>query len=224
MEYQEEDYLMLSGVQHFAFCRRQWALIHLEQVWKENLLTTQGDLMHDRAHDEEIREHRGNTIIVRGLHVHSRCLGLVGICDVVEFQKSKEGHPLNGEQGLWKPIPIEYKRGRSKIKNEDRLQLAAQAVCLEEMFCIDIPTAFLYYGETKSRERVELTKELRDELFNSVKEMHDLYSRRHTPRVKPFSGCRSCSLAEICLPRMPKPDSVQAYIERFVGEENETTA
>lgn len=218
MEYREEDYLQLAGVQHFVFCRRQWALIHIEQLWQENLLTTLGNIMHERAHDEEIREHRGDTIIVRGLKVHSAKLGLSGICDVVEFHKNAEGHPLSGEQGLWVPVPVEYKRGKSKIKNEDRVQLCAQAMCLEEMFSVDIPLAYLFYGETKSRETVDLTGSLRSEVTAAVQEMHQLFEKKYTPRVKPFSGCRSCSLAEICIPRLPKQDSVEGYIKKAIEE------
>ena len=144
--YGEEEFLALSGIQHFAFCRRQWALIHLEQAWVDNVLTAEGDLMHCRAHDEGLREHRGNVIVVRGLAVHSRALGLSGKCDVVEFHRDGEGHPLAGEDGLWRGVPVEYKRGRSKTGDADRLQLAAQALCLEEMLGCDVPAGFLFYG------------------------------------------------------------------------------
>lgn len=218
MEYPEEEFLQLSGIQHFAFCRRQWALIHIEQVWEENILTMQGNIMHERAHDEEIREHRGDLIVVRGLRIHSRKLGLSGICDVVEFRRNEKGHPLSGEDGLWIPVPVEYKRGRSKVKDEDRLQLCAQAVCLEEMFNVDLSIGYLFYGETKSREKVELNSALREEVSSLAREMHQLFERKHTPRVKTFAGCRSCSLKEICIPRLPKQDSVKNYINRALEE------
>lgn len=218
MEYSEEDFLQLSGVQHFAFCKRQWALIHIEQAWNDNLLTTQGNIMHERAHDEEIREHRGDTLIVRGLKVHSRKLGLSGICDVVEFHRSEQGHPLYGEMGLWNPVPVEYKRGKSKTNDEDRLQLCSQAICLEEMLSVDIPLGFLFYGETKSRERVDLDTFLREKVVSIVHEMHQLYEKKHTPKAKVFSGCNSCSLAEICVPRLFKRNSVDQYIARALKE------
>ena len=153
--YDEDEFLALSGIQHFAFCRRQWALIHLEQAWADNVLTAEGDLMHRRAHDDELRERRGDILVVRGLAVHSRALGLAGTCDVVEFHKDESGHPLAGEDGLWRPVPVEYKRGHSKAGDADRLQLAAQALCLEEMLGCDVLAGFLFYGETKVRERVE---------------------------------------------------------------------
>lgn len=208
--YQEDDFLNLSGIQHYCFCRRQWGLIHIEMAWQENLLTTEGHIMHERAHNETLRERRGDTIIVRGLTVHSDTLGIVGQCDVVEFHKSSSGHPLYKENGYWSELPIEYKHGKSKLLNEDRLQLCAQAMCLEEMFGSSIPYACLYYGKTKSRERVELSESLRNEVRTDFVEMHDLYARHRIPKTKYFSGCKSCSLKDLCL---PKVKSVEAYIE-----------
>ena len=107
MTYSSEDLLPLSGLQHFAFCRRQWALIHLEQQWKENLRTVEGNLLHRRSHDEAARERRGDTLILRGLQVVSHQLGLSGQCDVVEFYADPAGVPLQGADGLWVPYPVE---------------------------------------------------------------------------------------------------------------------
>ena len=123
-----EDLLPLSGLQHFAFCRRQWALIHLEQQWQENLRTVEGGLLHRRAHDEAARERRGDTLILRGLQVVSHQLGLSGQCDVVEFHATPKGVPLQGEEGLWQPYPVGYKRGKPKSHQADELQLCAQAM------------------------------------------------------------------------------------------------
>lgn len=125
MDYKEEDYLQLSGIQHFLFCRRQWALIHLEQQWAENYRTTDGALMHQRAHNTQERTRRGDVLTVRGMYLHSRRLGISGQCDVVEFRKSPEGVSLFGEEGLWNPYPVEYKRGRDKPNEMDRAQLCA---------------------------------------------------------------------------------------------------
>ena len=194
--FDEDRYLALSGIQHFAFCRRQWALIHIEQIWAENLLTVQGSLMHERAHDEAVRERRGSVLTVRGLSVHSRRLGIWGKCDVVEFHVDPKGHPLTGEDGLWRTVPVEYKRGSSKSIDADRLQLCAQAICLEDMFAEDIETGYLFYGKTRSRERVDMTNSLRSEVAKSFSEMHRLYERRYVPRVRPFAACKSCSLAD----------------------------
>lgn len=140
--YSDEELLALSGIQHFAFCRRQWALIHIERRWQENYLTASGQMMHQRAHDEEIRERRGTLLIVRGLFVRSSELGLSGVCDIVEFHQDEQGVPLFGEDGAWMPVPVEYKRGKSKSGECDRLQVCAQAMCLEEMLGCDIASGF----------------------------------------------------------------------------------
>lgn len=136
--YSEADWLALSGIQHFSFCKRQWALIHIEQLWSENYLTTAGHLEHERAHDYAASESRGDMLIMRDLRVYSRALGITGACDVVEFHKSNDGVPLHGRDGLWLPYPIEYKHGKSKTIDADRLQLCAEAMCLEEMLACDI--------------------------------------------------------------------------------------
>ena len=213
-----EDYLALSGIQHFAFCRRQWALIHIEQLWNENLLTVEGSLMHARAHDREIRERRGETITVRGLYVCSHMLGLSGVCDVVEFHADGSGHPICGEDGLWLPYPVEYKRGRSKACDADRLQLCGQAICLEEMFGRDIAEGALYYGETRSREIVSFSAGLREQVFSMSREMQALYQRRHTPKARETRACRSCSLWEICQPKAVAGSSVRSYVESHLKE------
>ena len=118
----EQDYLMLSGIQHFIFCRRQWALIHIEQQWAENEQTIDGRLMHRRAHDEESVEKRGDQIITRGMRVVSHRLGVSGICDVVEFHKSEDGIAIQSWPGYWKPYPIEYKKGTPKDHDADELR------------------------------------------------------------------------------------------------------
>lgn len=216
--YEESEYLALSGIQHFAFCRRQWALIQIEQQWEENLLTVQGNLMHERAHDECVRERRGTLLTVRGMAVHSRNLGLMGKCDVVEFRLCEDGVSLAGEVGLWSPIPVEYKRGKAKVCDADRLQLCAQAMCLEEMLVCDIPAAFLYYGTTRARERVLLGDDLRARVSSLAYDMHHHFERRHTPEPKPKTACRSCSLKDRCLPSLAKRETVAAYVARRLRE------
>lgn len=109
MEKQEK--LTLSGLQHFAFCRRQWALIFIEQQWEENIRTAEGNAMHQCAHDETQLERRGDVLIIRGLRVSSEWLNVSGVCDVVEFHQSEQGVPLYGQDGKWMPYPVEYKRG-----------------------------------------------------------------------------------------------------------------
>ena len=159
--YKEEDYLQLSGIQHFAFCRRQWALAYIELQWDENVRTVEGKLLHEKAHDPTNAEKRGDLIISRGMPVYSRELGISGECDVVEFHRSQDGITLFGRDGLYEVIPIEYKRGKPKENDVDILQLMAQALCLEEMLCCQISFGYLYYGETRHRKIVEFTEEIR---------------------------------------------------------------
>ena len=212
MEYNENDFLALSGLQHFAFCRRQWALIHIEQQWAENLRTTEGHLMHERAHDEALRERRGDTLILRGVRIRSASLGVSGQCDILEFHTDPEGVVLSGEDGTWLPFPVEYKRGSPKAADADRLQLCAQAMCLEEMLCCPIEEGALFYGETRRRELVRFTPELRGEVQRDLSEMHALYARGHTPAVKPTKSCNACSLKDLCLPQILRGKSVKSYL------------
>ena len=211
-EYREEDFLQLAGLQHFTFCRRQWALIHIEQQWEENVLTVKGNLFHEKVHDGYSSEKRKNVIISRGMPVHSRALGISGECDVVEFVQAEEGISLPGREGKYILYPIEYKRGRAKVTDEDRMQLTAQAICLEEMFLTEIPQAYLFYGETRRRECVEITEALREECRRLLQEMHQFYTRGYTPKVKKTKRCEACSLKEICLPKLEKSRNVAQYI------------
>ncbi|MBM6869081.1 CRISPR-associated protein Cas4 [Pseudoflavonifractor phocaeensis] len=218
MIYAEEDFLQLSGLQHFAFCRRQWALIHIEQQWKENLRTVEGDLFHHRAHDGQSRERRGNTLILRGISVSSPTLGISGKCDVVEFHADPNGVSLHGEEGLWTPFPVEYKRGAPKAHQADELQLCAQAMCLEEMLCCTIPEGALFYGETRRRTAVSFSVELRSRVKELLEEMHQLYRRGHTPKVRRSKSCNACSLQELCLPALMKGSDVDAYLRQAMEE------
>lgn len=216
--YEEDDFLMLSGLQHFAYCRRQWALIHIEQQWAENERTIDGQLFHKKAHDAGSTEKRGNLIITRGLHIKSAELGVTGICDVVEFHKSEQGITLFSFEGQWQPYPIEYKKGEPKENNADELQLCAQAMCMEEMLLCDIPYGSLFYGQNRRRTQVEFTDELRTQVKTVLEEMHELWKKGYTPKVKPQKGCNACSLKEICIPRLMKTKSVSSYIEENLAE------
>lgn len=200
MSWKEEEYLMLSGLQHFAFCRRQWALIHIEQQWAENLLTIEGSQLHERAHTSGLKEVRGDVITIRGMRVSSSSLGVSGQCDVLEYHLAELGICLEGQKGLWQPYPIEYKRGKPKAHDADRLQLCCQAMCLEDMLCCDIPEGALFYGETRRREVVSFSDSLRKKVEVCLKEMHELFHKGYTPRVRMEKKCQVCSLKEICLP------------------------
>ena len=217
-EYKEEDFLQLSGLQHFSFCRRQWALIHIEQQWNENVLTVKGNLFHEKVHDGYSSEKRKNVIISRGMPIHSRTLGVSGECDVVEFVQKEEGISLPNREEKYILYPVEYKRGKTKVTDEDRLQLTAQVICLEEMFLTEIPEAYLFYGETRRRECVEITEELRAECIKLLLEMHQLYERGYTPKVKKTKKCEACSMKSICLPKLEKSRQVAAYISKYMEE------
>lgn len=218
MAFKEEEYLQLSGLQHFSFCRRQWALIHIEQQWAENIRTVDGRILHEKAHDGSIREKRGDLLITRDMSIHSPTLGISGSCDVVEFHRGADGISLPGQEGLWQPYPVEYKRGSPKVTDADRLQLCAQAMCLEEMLCCDIPEAALFYGETRRREVVTLDDDLRGQVRKLLEEMHDLYRRSHTPKVKPARSCNACSLKDLCLPKLAKKRSVTDYLRKSMED------
>lgn len=219
--YTEEELLLLSGLQHFAFCRRQWALIHLEQVWAENRWTAEGEILHERAHDGELTEKRGGLIVCRGLRIVSYALGVTGACDVVEFHSSPEGVPLRGREGTWIPLPVEYKRGKPKAHDADEMQLCGEAMCLEEMLASPVPKGYLYYGETRRRQEVEFTPELRGRVREMLEEMHGLYRRGHTPKCRPTRACAACSVAEQCLPKLCRNPSAARYIQEHLCEEDE---
>ena len=216
--YSDLDLLPLSGLQHFAFCRRQWALIHVENQWRENLRTVEGQLLHQRAHNEALRERRGDTLILRGLSVVSHSLGLSGKCAVGEFHLAPEGVPLRGEDGLWLPYPVENKRGRPKDHQADELQLCAQAMCLEEMLCCTIAEGALFYGEPRRRTIVSFSSELRQNVRDFSAEMHHYYRRGDTPKAKPGKSCHACSLKELCLPQLIRRGNVSAYLKQAMEE------
>ena len=219
MSYQEENYLQLSGIQHFAFCPRQWALIHLENLWQENLQTAQGQLLHQRCHDAGQDESRGDLLILRDLRISSPSLGLSGACDVVEFHRDPKGVSLHGRDGLWIPYPVEYKRGKPKPHQADELQLCAQAICLEEMLCCSIPEGALFYGEPRRRQTVTLDDSLRQTVREMAKQMHQYAQRGYTPKVKPKKGCSACSLKDLCLPVLCKNRSAAQWTAQRLEEE-----
>lgn len=219
MRYAEEDYLMISGIQHFEFCRRQWALIHIEQLWEENLRTVEGNIMHKHAHDHEFTESRKGVVITRGMPVCSREYGISGICDVVEFVRDDEnGCEIHQREGRYRVVPVEYKRGEPKDGLEDIMQVVLQAICLEEMLFCQVDTGYLYYGETRRRLEVPMTLELRQRAIQDIQEMHQYYDQKYTPKVKTSRKCNACSLKELCIPRLMGNMNVSDYIAKAIGE------
>ncbi|MCM3713994.1 CRISPR-associated protein Cas4 [Alkalihalobacillus oceani] len=218
MASKEEDYLMLSGLQHFQFCKRQWALIHIEQQWEENVRTIEGQHLHRKADQPFIKEKRGTKLTVRAMPIQSRKLQISGICDVVEFIESPDGVELSGISGTYQAVPVEYKRGKPKKGDEDIVQLTAQAICLEEMLVCHIEKGYLFYNEIKHRMEVPITDSLREKVAKMAEEMRHYYDKRHTPKVKTGPHCKSCSLQHICLPKMMNKRSVKSYIEGRLDE------
>lgn len=200
----ESDYIMISALQHLVFCERQFALIHIEQQWAENRLTAQGDLVHQRV-DSGPEEKRKDVILARSVRLNHPDLGLSGIADLVEFHKISEeeqGAALPGRRGLWRPVPVEYKRGKPKTDDCDRVQLCAQILCLERMYSLSLEKGALWYNEVKHREWVEVTPLLRDETIRFVHRAHQLVRAGETPpAVYEKKKCDSCSLYDICRPK-----------------------
>jgi CRISPR-associated exonuclease Cas4 len=221
---ENDETLLISGIQHFAFCRRRWALIYIEQLWADNVLTVAGELMHNRAHNPNLTEKRGDLIVARDMPVFSRGMGVRGACDVVEFRRDDAGVTIFGRDGLWLPCPVEYKRGKLQLE-ANKLQLCAQAMCLEEMLaCHPIQEAFIFHGETKRRETVELSEDLRKTVRSMFAEMRGYYERRYTPRVKATKACANCSLKDVCLPKLPQKGAVASYIQNALAEDDSSCA
>ena len=174
--------------------------------------------MHEKAHDSSFRESRGDLYILRGVSIHSSSLGVSGQCDVLEYHHGASGIPLKGKEGLWQPYPVEYKKGEPKESPADRLQLCGQAMCLEEMLCCDISEGALFYGETRRREIVVFSEDMRKTVRETLSEMHDYAKRGHTPKVKPTKSCNACSLKDLCLPKLLRKTSVKSYIAEALEE------
>jgi CRISPR-associated exonuclease Cas4 len=192
MTFRESDLIPLSALQHFMFCPRQCALIHVEQIWEESRLTAEGRLQHERV-DEGGAEKRRDLKRVFGLPIRCLRLGLVGKADVVEFHRQADGR--------WLPYPVEHKRGRRKEEDWDRVQLCAQALCLEEMLGLSVPEGALFYGKEQRREVVAINDVLRRETEEVAAAVHRLVAEGTTPPPVYTKRCESCSLVHICLPR-----------------------
>lgn len=202
--YLEEDYIQLSAIQHYVFCPRQCALIHVEGLWAENAFTARGKVLHARVDAAEDETH-GNVRTVRGLNVFSRRLGLSGKCDVVEFQDT---------EGVSVPHPVEYKSGMPKMDICDLAQVCAQALCLEETLNVPVRRATIYYGRPRRRLSVELDDELRRRTEEIISSVHAMVSSRTVPAAKRMRKCRSCSMLDNCMPGAGER-RLQSYIKEL---------
>ncbi len=211
MTFPESDLVPLSALQHFMYCPRQCALIHVEQIWVESGLTAEGRILHERV-DQGGTEKRRDVKRVFGLPIRSLRLGLVGKADVVEFHRQADGG--------WLPYPVEHKRGRRKEEDWDRVQLCAQALCLEEMLEVAVPEGALFYGKEQRREIVEIGDALRRETEEVAAAVHRMLAESRTPPPEYGPRCDRCSLANVCLPRgvSGRGNRVARYLANILGE------
>ena len=208
----EDELLPLSALQHLLFCERQCALIHVEQVWAENRLTAEGRVLHERVH-EAGDEARGAVRIARALRLRSLRLGLIGVADVVEFHR---------QGAAWVPFPVEFKRGKPKPDDTDRVQLCAQAMCLEEMLNEAIPAGALFYGTTRRRLDVDLDADLRSLTEQTATRLHELIAAGVTPPAVYGPKCDNCSLLHLCLPETAaRGKSARDYLESVICDSRE---
>lgn len=221
----EEEYFRINEIQHFAFCKRQWGLIALEEVWEENADTRIGHFEHERTDDPAFTEVRGGKITVRALPIVSHRLQVTGIADVVEFIKDPIGISIQKHQGLYLPYAVEYKKGRPKKDHRDIVQLVAQVICLEEMFGVQIDESALYYKTSNRRQKVAITDALRTEVEEITKEMRAIFESGKTPKAEVGKHCKLCSLVDQCVPRLTHhPKNVRRYIQsEAFGDDEKTT-
>ncbi|RLV28290.1 CRISPR-associated protein Cas4 [Streptococcus iniae] len=211
---------MLSGIQHFQFCKRQWGLIHIEQAWAENEATTHGQILHQKADNPYVKEKRKDIIISRAMHVSSKSLGLYGILDVVEFHRNDTGVHLVGKRGKWLPAIVEYKRGKPKKDTRDIVQLVAQTICLEETLGCHLEVGYLYYHSVNQKKEIQITESLRQEVRDLANQMHLYYDQKIIEKAAYFKNCPLCSLVDICMPRLSKKTpSITNYIQHFLTSE-----
>jgi len=215
--YTDDELLSLSGIQHFCFCKRQWALIHVEQQWQDNLRTQEGHFVHERVDDPFFNESRGDTVISRAFPLVSYSLGLTGIADVIEYTRSDTGIGIPDHEGRWLMKPVEYKRGKPKIDERDEVQLCAQVMCLEEMFGVRIDDADFYYNEIHRRQSIPITDDLRNLVRSLADEMHTVFRKGITPEAASGMNCALCSLVDVCMPKLTKKRvSVDHYLHKHI--------
>jgi CRISPR-associated exonuclease Cas4 len=205
--YTEDDLVMISALQHFLFCPRQCGLIHIEQQWSENRLTAEGRILHERVHTAG-KESRRRLRVEYDVAIRSLQLGVTGRADIVEFHLQ--------EDGTWLPLPVEYKRGRPKKDDTDRVQLCAQALCLEEMLGCTVPEGALYYGQAKRRSTVIFDQTLRAAVIGAAQGVHQLLAVNRTPPPCYAPRCESCSFLSLCLPKVATRKKVALYLRKMV--------
>lgn len=226
--YDEDDLLPLSSLSHWVYCPRQAGLILLEAAWADDRATAEGSLLHNRTDQPELSESRPGIRIARALRLQSLRLGLSGIADVVEFHEAGEDEAdtcaLPGRSGRWRPFPVEYKRGRLRHEPSFRVQLCAQAMCLEETFGVPVLRGALFYAKTARRDTLDIDADLRAQTEQAAARLHELVASGETPRAEYGPKCEQCSLLPLCMPKaLAKRRSVAAYVDRALREEEPPT-
>lgn len=201
--YTENDFIMISALQHYVYCPRQCGLIHVDDVWQENVFTVRGNILHGKV-DTDTYETRGNTKTVRGLRIHSYKFGITGRCDVVEFKETENGKIV---------LPVEFKSGEPKEDISDKVQLCAQAICLEEMLNITIKQGAFFYGKIRRRNIVDIDEELRTQTENIILAVRQIVASKKIPIAEFQTKCRNCSLQSICQPKAMNKRKLENYIK-----------
>ena len=215
--FSDEDLLPISGLQHLTFCERQWALIHMEMEWEENVRTVEGEQLHEFVHEQGTNT-RSGVRMVRGLRLRSLTLGLYGVADLVEFHAHDGGAVLPELSGRWLPYPVEYKRWRKRYDSADETQLCAQALCLEEMLNVPVSKGAIYYGQPRRRSEIDLTADLRKEVARLCSRARELYDSRQIPPPRAGRHCTNCSLENACMPNLAAKDKSEKYVANLLKE------
>lgn len=229
----EDDFIMISALQHYVYCPRQCGLIHVDDVWQENLFTVRGDILHQKV-DTDTYETRGSVKTVRGLRIHSFKYGLAGRCDVVEFHTKKtkgdsefipeylntvtqqpDPQPAGNIKDNIVVLPVEFKSGEPKEDISDKVQLCAQVFCLEEMLDIKINEGAFFYGKVRRRNIVEIDNELRTQTENIISAVRKIVESKIIPAAVYEQKCRNCSLQAICQPKAMNKAKLQKYIKEL---------
>lgn len=203
--YSEENFIQINAIQHYIFCPRQCGLIHIDDVWQDNLFTVRGEILHEKV-DTETYEKRGDVKTVRGLRIHSYKHGLVGRCDVVEFIETSKGTVV---------FPVEFKAGEPKEDISDKAQLCAQVLCLEEMLNIQIQKAGFYYGKIRRRTIVDIDDDLRNQTITVIEQVRSIFDNKKVPTAEYSSKCRNCSIINICQPKALNKSKVRKYLNEL---------
>jgi len=213
VNYSEDDLVPLSYLSQYYYCPRRAGFLLIERTWSDNIHTMEGSIVHKRVNDAS-KETRPDLVRLTSLPLHSLRLGLFGIADSIELYATPDGYTIQGLEGRWEIVPVEYKHGRVRNELEYEIQLCAQAMCIEEMLSVSSTRGFVYYAGDRRRKEVRFTPELRHLVEKGAESLHILLSSGVTPPVVKSKKCQECSLLEDCLPQL-KPSSTSSYIKRL---------